>query len=173
MIDRHRPQYSCPLASYTLGAILALFFLSTAATALAQKTEYEIKFKNLSPQLLTTAVCAAHSKKASIFKTGETASTGLARLAEDGATASFVTELESKKGVSKVVRGDFLSPGESSSITIQARPRQRISCVFGMLVVSNDAFPAAQGIRIPKRNKKAPFSRPCLRRRFRAKQRVL
>ena len=130
---------------------LLLFALLVFPLALqAQQNTYTISFRNTTPQLLTDAVCAAHSRRTNIFDLGQTASSGLAVLAEDGASSSFASELRSIKGVRRVATGDFVGPNETATITIKARRNQRISCVLGMLVVTNDAFPAFRGARTPR-----------------------
>ena len=122
---------------------------------------YEITYKNRSKQTLTSSVCTVHTRKAAMFKINEPASEGLANLAQDGVTSGYVNELRSIKGIRKIKVGSFSSAGSKEKITIPTRSiRGRLSCVFGMLVVTNDAFPAFSNMRLPRRIGK--------RKRFRA-----
>ena len=112
---------------------------------------YEITLRNRSNQLLTSAVCAIHNRRAALFTVGESASEGLAELAEDGDESAFAREVRRMNGVRNIKVGPFVSGKSRATITIStARPRGRLSCVLGMLVVSNDAFPAFLGRRLPK-----------------------
>lgn len=138
---------------------ITLILLSFGKDANAQT--YEISFRNRSNQTLTSAVCVVHNRSAKMFEVGKAASSGLAELAEDGSASQFVSELRSADGVSSVATGGFLSPDDRDNIEISGKRRsRRLSCVFGMLVSTNDGFPAITNIRLPRKVGK--------RRRFRA-----
>ncbi|MDC0357584.1 spondin domain-containing protein [Oligoflexia bacterium] len=130
-----------------IGVVLVLCLVPSMGVS----ATYKINFKNRTSQTLTQAVCAVHSKKASIFTIGSPASSGLAELAQDGVASQFRSEVTAMTGVKATAVGDFISPGSKSTTSITALRGKRISCVIGMLVATNDAFPAFQGVRLPKR----------------------
>ena len=126
------------------------FLFASSLPALSFAATYEIEFRNRTSQLLTSPVCALHARRVKAFTLGEQASEGLRLLAEDGAHGTFASELRNTDRVRKVVVGDFVSGGREDTIQIGSSRKGRLSCVFGMLVVSNDAFPAVRRIRLPK-----------------------
>lgn len=140
-------------------AVTFLFLSLLPSLVLAES--YVLQYRNNAKQGLSSAVCAVHTKRSSLFTKGAAASEGLAALAEDGDPSTFIQELRNTKGIKQIIRGGFVSArGKSSQIRFTARPGQRISCVFGMLVATNDGFPAVQSIRLPNKIKQ--------RRRIRA-----
>jgi hypothetical protein len=112
---------------------------------------YRVIVRNKTPQTLTNSVCATHSRRASILEVGTTASPGLASLAEDGVAATYAGELRDGKGIKTVQTGGFISGNQKSTLTLSGKRAARMSCVFGMLVVTNDGFPAALKIKLPRR----------------------
>lgn len=142
-------------------SILLLSIALLGTTNLKADT-FEISFRNRSKQILTTSVCATHSRKTKFLNIGDKATAGLAELAEDGGTSNFVSELRNLDFINSIKSGSFLQPSKTDKITISARRRARnLTCVFGMMVSTNDGFPAISGFRLPRKVGR--------RRRFRAR----
>ena len=112
---------------------------------------YELNIRNRTPQLLTSSVCAVHRKGVEIFAVGETAPSGLSDLAEDGVVGGYRATVQQLDGVRSVKVSGFISAGSRRRITLNARRSARLSCVLGMLVVTNDGFPAFLNMRLPRR----------------------
>lgn len=135
--------------------ISALLFLCQQ-TVIAET--YRISYINNTPQTFTSAVCISHSNRFSLFSLGTTASKGLANLAQDGAEGGFVGEVKRKAGVDKVKVGEFVGSKESTTLQITGKRNSKISCILGMLVVTNDGFVAFRSINLPKKiNQKINF----------------
>ncbi len=130
--------------------ILILLTLVQADLFAQGRSAFTLTYKNRAPQLLTDAVCAIHRRRLKLLELGTAASAGLAELAEDGDSSLLRDEFRNTPGVRRVMLGDFLSKSESLSINFRARRRDRITCVFGMLVASNDAFPAVFSMKLPR-----------------------
>ena len=142
--------------------VLAGILFSSIPTREAWAESYAFHYSNRSKQGMTSSVCAIHTRRASIFTPGTAASEGLALLAQDGDRSTLVQELRNTKGVKRILQGSFVpSKKRSSLMRFRARPGQRLSCIFGMLVATNDGFGAVQSVRLPR------TKRPT--RRFRGK----
>lgn len=146
---RPKPK-STALLARAFGAMIFILSSSNAVVAAEVRT-YRIEYRNSTPQLLTEPVCAVHDRRASVFKVGESASLGLKELAEDGDSNKFIAELRAKRGVGRVVQGKIVQAGQSSSVLIQTEGKSRLTCVFGMLVSTNDGFPALRSLTLPEK----------------------
>jgi hypothetical protein len=132
------------------------FFSAACALLLSANSSwsqtYEIRYVNRSNQTLTSPVCAVHSAASDMFVPGQKASEGLAALAEDGVNGTFAQEARSVRGVSATTAvGEFVSNDETGVVRISSRRGSLLSCIFGMLVATNDGFAAARNVRLPKR----------------------
>ena len=108
-----------------------------------QVQRYRVTVVNLTKgQPLTPPVVVIHREQAKLVGLGHPASSGLAELAQDGATAMLVDELKARNDVLVVATGDgVIMPGEKAEIIIERRQRDRIDfSVFSMLARTNDAF---------------------------------
>lgn len=133
-----------------LPSLLVACVASTACISTVQAQVYEVQYTNRARQTLTSPVCAVHRRGAQLFEIGTAAPPGLATLAEDGDESAFAAEAQALSGVHRVASGSFVSSSSEGSIEISSRRGQRLSCVFGMLVATNDAFAAVRGVRLPQ-----------------------
>ncbi len=141
------------LAAASLVPILAMTVFSSIANAQFGSKMVKVTVTNISNQVLSPVVVAAHSSGASIFKVGEMASPELAGLAEDAVFMPLVGALESTDGVGDVGvitgAGGPIVPGESASIDIEAFGLARRISAVSMLVSTNDAFAGLNSVRAP------------------------
>lgn len=133
---------------------LSLLF-SVSAQADDKLKQYEVSITNATTgHVFTPTFLATHNSKISLFKIGDTASDGLAQLAETGSPALLVTETQAKHGVTDTLVGTFIHPGETLSYHISATKRSKLS-LAAMLATSNDAFMSLNGVALP--NKSATY----------------
>ncbi len=122
----------------TLKKALFLLTLSTQAFA-SQSAQYEITFQNLTKgQPLTPAAIVIHDGSFQLFNLGDAATKGLYELAEDGKVDQLKSEVAAKNFRFEMIGGLTL-PGQSSTLTLDANPKEKIS-LASMLARTNDAF---------------------------------
>jgi len=132
------------MRSLTRAAIVAAIALTLVmpAVAHAQATTYRITVTNLTQhQIFSPPVVATHGVGTAIFHVGDTVDMPFWLMAEDGDPNALAAKLEADPQVGDVaVSPEFLMPGHSVTLTVEARhPFYRLSAV-GMLVSTNDAF---------------------------------
>ena len=144
--------------SIALGLCGGLLALSVAAIAPAPASapqgngaSFEVTVTNLTRgQVLSPPLVATHSADAALFVLGQPASPELATLAEDGDAAPLASLLGGLAAVGDVQAGmDPIPPGASASITVEARGNARLVSLATMLVNTNDAFAAIDGMALP------------------------
>lgn len=121
---------------------------------------YRVTVTNITRgQILSPAVVVSHSGQINLFSLGSPASPGLAAVAEDANNGPLVAALSGNPRVKEVkVMGGPIPPGNSASMTIAgARGRGQIS-VVAMLVTTNDAFYALNGVSAPREGSTSQFS---------------
>lgn len=135
----------------------ATFSLSlNVAPGFAQAgAQYEITITNLTrDQRFTPILAVTHDSDVSLFTAGDPASPELAVLAEEGDTAPLAGLLESLPGVRETVTGSgLLTPGASITLNINGRGRSDFISVAAMLIPTNDAFFAVNGLDAPKNHR--------------------
>ncbi len=101
-------------------------------------------------QQFTPILVASHKEAVKLFEVGQPAGTELATVAEEGNTAPLAALLGSDQRVLDVqVGGGLLGPGESKTVTVRTRGSfDRVSAV-AMLIPTNDAFFAVNGVEGP------------------------
>ncbi len=153
------------------GGLLALFSsvaLLLAGGAFAQDTlpaqadsdhpdagqRYRVTVTNLTRgQQFTPILVATHREGVRLFAEGRPASLGLQILAEEGDTAPLTAELLATPGVFDVVTAPpppLLNPGASRIAIVRTRGRFDHVSVAAMLIPTNDAFFAVNGVRGPR-----------------------
>ena len=101
-------------------------------------------------QVFTPIVAASHKSSIKLFRLGQPASEPLEVLAEAGDTDPLKTALASSPGVLDIAdSGAPLPPGESVTLSIATRGMFRFVSVAAMLVPTNDAFFAVNGVEGP------------------------
>lgn len=113
---------------------------------------YRVTVYNLTKgQIFNPTFVAAHSRRLSVFTAGEAATDELAALAEDADHTGLETELRSAGATVKVRLGVIL-PGDNAYVDIKTNRRNNRISVLGMLVTTNDAFYALNGVPVPRRS---------------------
>lgn len=133
------------LCSLTIGAS------APAAPALAGGSQFEVTIKNLTRgQIFSPVLAATHRSSAALFVLGEPASDQLARLAEEGDNVPLADLLAADATVLDVQTGfGPVLPGASETLVVTADSSARVLSLATMLVNSNDAFAALDGIPLP------------------------
>lgn len=142
-------------SSSIAGALAVLSGLLAAPVALAdddQPRRYEVSITNLTRgQQFTPILVASHKSSVQLFKLGAPASPGLATLAEEGNTAPLTAELVALSGTGQVVSGSSLTnPGATTTLIVEGRRGFARLSVAAMLIPTNDAFFALNGIELPR-----------------------
>jgi hypothetical protein len=130
---------------------LALLGLASSATASAKASYYDVTITNITAnQVFTPLLVASHTAGMPLFTLGEPASAELEMLAEGGDPMPLKNELMSSHKVLDVqIAGDVLPPGGSVTVRVNTRGHFKYVSVAGMLVPTNDAFVALNGVRGP------------------------
>ena len=147
-----------PLTS--LGLVLAIAG-SLAVTAPARASDddhegarFEVTITNLTRgQQFTPILVATHKPTVKLFELGKPASTELATLAEEGNTAPLKAALSALPDTAQVVTGNGLTnPGASVTLIVDGRRGFGFLSVAAMLIPTNDAFFALNGVALPRGN---------------------
>ena len=141
------------LAVAAVVPMLAMTVFSSNANAQFGSKMVKVSVTNISRQILSPVVVAAHTRDVSIFKLGTAASPELAGLAEDALFMPLEGALKTTDGVGDVglifgVNGPIL-PGETASIEVEAFGRASLISLVSMLVTTNDAFAGLNSVRAP------------------------
>ena len=146
--------------------ILALMILSVLVISMSnisnskadgdRGVKLKVTVTNLTAgQIESPVVVATHNRELDpLFELGSPASDALAALAEDAINGPLIEALETDPNVKdvQVIFGEVgpIMPGESASVVVWAsRKFDRIS-LASMLVTTNDAFLALNGVRVPR-----------------------
>jgi len=141
--------FNLKVVSHMLLASSVMF----AANAFADGRSYEVSITNLTRgQTFTPLLIAAHKRGPSLYKLGSPASIELATIAESGNPAPLAALLKAT-GKTVVVKdsGALLAPGATVTMTFNAKGAKYFS-MAAMLIPTNDAFVALNGIRLPSRS---------------------
>ena len=142
-------------SSRVAAALAVLSGLLAAPVALADDDHprrYEVSITNLTRgQQFTPILVASHKSSVALFKLGAPASPGLATLAEEGNTTPLTAELVALSGTGQVVSGSGLTnPGATTTLIVEGRRGFARLSVAAMLIPTNDAFFALNGIELPR-----------------------
>lgn len=141
---------------FTCG-LLGLAGLASAPAVLADdqhNRRYEVTVTNLTRgQQFTPILVASHKESLDLFRLGAPASAGLAILAEEGNTSPLASELSARPETGNVVSGAGLTnPGASVTLIVEGGGRFDHVSVAAMLIPTNDAFFAINGVPLPRGN---------------------
>ncbi len=146
-----------PIRILLIAALLLMSPLATVpVSADDEAARFEVTVTNLTRgQTFTPVLVASHREGISLFTLGQPASPELATLAEEGNTAPLAARLLATPGVREVADSGappagFVLPGQSKTIVVLAgREADHIS-VAAMLIPTNDAFLALNGVAGPR-----------------------
>ena len=137
------------LMTAMLGCLIALGVSSPAQGEL----RFEVTITNLTAhQVFTPIMVASHRKGLQLFTLGQPAGVELEILAEAGDTGPLSAALAARPEVLAVTTGGPLPAGQSQTIFVQTRGGFDHVSVAAMLVPTNDAFFAVNGIEGPEGN---------------------
>jgi len=130
--------------------ILFLSIFSTMAFAQPMH-KYSVTITNITKgQIFSPPVVIAHNPSYVLYNLGQPARPSLALMAEDGNNGDIVAEAEVHEGVYSVMSGDgVLMPGESVILELETPAGANWFTIAGMLVSTNDAFFALNGVKAP------------------------
>ncbi len=133
------------------GAVSATYASDDDHERNAERWGYEITVTNLTrDQQFTPVLVASHRQGLRLFELGAPASAELEILAEEGNVAPLTAALQGDAGVLDVANsGGLLNPGATAVIRVQARRRFDHLSVAAMLIPTNDAFFALNGVEGP------------------------
>ena len=128
---------------------------------------FEVTVTNITPgsdaasgQILNGLVVATHNRDFRLFDLGQPSSDELAKVAEDALNADLVAALSANPDVCDVQTIGIVNPptifpilpGGSASVVVTANGSCRFLSLAAMLVTTNDAFAALNGVRLPRRS---------------------
>ncbi len=151
-----------------LAALMTMGGLLVAKTAPAEDNgpRFAVTVTNLTRgQTFTPVLVASHREGVTLFTLGAPASPQLAFLAEEGDTARLAQLLLVTPGIRDVADSGpppdgFVLPGQSKTVVVDAgRGADHIS-VAAMLIPTNDAFFALNGVRAPRGNEVLTYFSP-------------
>lgn len=130
--------------------------LALTAPALADEDTnwslYEVTITNITPgQQFTPILAVSHKPSVKLFQLGKPASAELATLAEEGNVAPLEAALKTLPGTGQVATGNGLTnPGATTTLTVMGRRGFNLLSVAAMLIPTNDAFFAVNGVEFPR-----------------------
>lgn len=143
-----------------LAGLVVVGTLGTAVEVWAGDSEHRpqlaVTVTNLTRgQTFTPVLVASHREGVSLFTLGEAASPELAVLAEEGDVAPLAALLLASPLVRAVANsgpppGGFVGPGQSKTVIVDADRGVDHVSVAAMLIPTNDAFFALNGVRAPR-----------------------
>jgi hypothetical protein len=138
-----------------LALIAALSIASSgfsSASAADDGASFEVTVTNVTRgQQFTPIFVAVHEKGVNLFTLGDPASDPLATLAEQGDTGPLSALLSAMPEVKEVVTaGPLLDPGDSRTVTVQGGGKFDHISLAAMLIPTNDAFVALNGVKALK-----------------------
>lgn len=135
--------------------LFAALILPAGPTFASDNRAFKVTITNITKgEIFTPILVASHRHGVKLFKLGKSASTELEILAESGNTAPLTDALLATGRVLDVVTADdVLPPGGSVTLTVKSNKRNSHLSVASMLVPTNDAFIAVNGIHVPKNRK--------------------
>lgn len=127
--------------------IAAVAVLSLASAAIAQ-TVYNVTITNItSGQVFTPLAVVSHSPAVGLFQVGQAASVELEHVAEAGDTGPLAAALGASGETADIqALTTPLPPGQSVTVPIMTAAGMDLISVVGMLVPTNDAFVALNGV---------------------------
>jgi len=145
--------YTRLLAATGVAALLLVTPLADRAIATTDDdARFIVTITNLTQgQIFTPIVAASHKSSVKLFELGEPASEPLEILAEAGDTGPLKTMLGQSAAVLDIAdSGAPLPPGASTTLSLATRGRFTFVSVAAMLVPTNDAFFALNGVEGPE-----------------------
>ena len=133
-------------------AVITCSMLLAGATQASDDARFEVTVTNITQgEIFTPIMVASHRRGTKLFRLGEPASEELEIIAEGGNNAPLGNSLISSGVALDVVSADGgLLPGHSLTLSVRTDKRHSHVSVASMLVPTNDAFFAVNGVRGPR-----------------------
>lgn len=144
----------------TLLVALPVMYSSTLS-AEGKGRAYEVTITNITKgEIFTPIMVAAHPAGVKLFHTGEPASEALEMLAEGGDTGPLSEYLADAGAIDVVTTDNVLPPGMSVTAHVRTSHRNNRVSVAAMLVPTNDAFFAINGVKGPRLHRSKTLTSP-------------
>ncbi len=129
--------------------LLFITLLYSFCLSWVQAETYRVTVTNLTPGQIFSPLYAVTHSAGSLFVAGEPAIPELAALAQDADVSGLNSLLSGISQVNEIVTGTgVIPPGQSETIQINADEQNPLFTLVSMLVVTNDAFVAVNGINL-------------------------
>jgi len=138
---------------FQLALLTSIGFGMANAQASDKEGMYAVTVTNLTRgEVFTPIMVATHTKGTHVFSMGSPASDELAAIAEGGDFSSLSTMLTDSGAAYDIqTNGALLDPGASTTIMVKMANGFKHVTVTSMLIPTNDAFIAVNGVKGPKR----------------------
>jgi hypothetical protein len=165
---RQSRELSGILAVFAFLAVTVLTLTSTFAAESTNRGEYEVTVTNLTRgQRFTPILVATHQQGVRLFELGSPASAQLRTLAEEGDTGPLAALLASLPEVKDVVTStppppasNLIDSGESITLRVETSGAFDHVSLAAMLIPTNDAFFALNGVEGPRGNSELTLFAP-------------
>ena len=112
---------------------------------------FEVTITNVTQgEIFTPIMVASHGRHVNLFSAGAPASPELEMLAEGGDTAPLSNKLLDSGALDVVTTGGVLPPGQSVTVHVKTNRHNDHVSAAAMLVPTNDAFFAVNGVKGPR-----------------------
>ena len=146
-----------------LGKLLLTLPVAYSSALLASDNDraFEVTITNITRgEIFTPIMVASHGPDIRLFKLGEHAGKELEMLAEGGDTGPLSERLAGAGALDVVTTGNVLPPGQSVTVHVRTNPGNDRVSVAAMLVPSNDAFVAVNGVQGPRQHRSRTIMAP-------------
>ena len=132
--------------------VAGIAIVSCDTMASDSNRSFEVTITNISHgEFFTPIMVTSHQRGVKLFTLGDPASVELEDVAESGTTGPLAASLQASGKVLDIANATGpLPPGKSVTLTVKTNKRNSYVSVVSMLVPSNDAFFAVNGVRIGK-----------------------
>lgn len=150
--------------------VLSSLLISGLSSAYASDDDkqFTVTITNITRGMtFTPIITATHKKDINLFDLGAPASENLTFIAESGNIGPLADELSTQSNVVDITNsieplaasGGLLLPGNSVTLTLNGEAAKRLS-IAAMLIPTNDAFFALDGVRLPKGKRSVTYFSP-------------
>lgn len=149
------------LRKLTSTAIAAGLILTSSSALAGGSKSYEVTITNITNAIIFTPILVASHEKglAPLFELGSPVSKDLARIAEGGDISFLAATLGDDPDVVGLGdSGGLLHPGESVTVDVSAEKGAKNISIASMLLPTNDAFIALNGVKAPKKGTATYYS---------------
>lgn len=139
------------ILKFSAGTLASAVLAAASLGVQAGDKVYAVTITNITKaQIFTPIMVASHDDDTKLFTLGEAASSELETLAESGNPEPLADRLSDEEDADVSVAGGPLLPGDSVTLYVKAGGKNKYISVASMLVPSNDAMFAVNGVRAPK-----------------------